>query len=136
MSMMMMMMMDVSAGGAFSRGPRMQTRRRRRTRPAQHVDVVLQGASQLLHSRDIPVPLRPDSYVSALSSFCYTIVTAKKSSPYSITERKVPELIPVLLSQPAGDVSHKPGGRLPLFSTRLAVTLATLKTAATNFAAW
>jgi len=25
-------------------------------------------------------------------------------------ERRVPELIPVLGSQPAGDVSHKPGG--------------------------
>jgi len=35
-----------------------------------------------------------------------------KGSPYSITERNVPELIPVLGSQPAGDVSHKPGGRL------------------------
>ena len=34
----------------------------------------------------------------------------KKGSPYSITERRVPELIPVLGSQPAGDVSHKPGG--------------------------
>ena len=31
-------------------------------------------------------------------------------SPYSITERRVPELIPVLGSQPAGDVSHKPAG--------------------------
>jgi len=39
-------------------------------------------------------------------------------------------------SQPAGDVSHKPGGRLPLLSARPAVTLATLKRAATNFAAW
>jgi len=28
----------------------------------------------------------------------------KKGSPYSITERRVPELIPVLGSQPAGDV--------------------------------
>jgi len=28
----------------------------------------------------------------------------------------VPELISVLGSQPAGDVSHKPGGRLPLLS--------------------
>ena len=46
-----------------------------------------------------------------------------KGSPYSITERRVPELIPVLGSQPAGDVSHKPGGRLPLLSTRPAVTL-------------
>ena len=27
-----------------------------------------------------------------------------------ITERRVPELIPVLGSEPAGDVSHKPGG--------------------------
>ena len=33
-----------------------------------------------------------------------------KDSPYSITERRVTELIPVLGSQPAGDVSHKPGG--------------------------
>jgi len=53
-----------------------------------------------------------------------------------ITKHRVPELIPVLGSQPAGDVSHKPGGRLPLLSTRPAVTLATLKRAATNFAAW
>ena len=59
-----------------------------------------------------------------------------KGSPYSITERRAPELIPVLGSQPAGEVGHKPGGRLPLLSARPAVTLATLKTAATNFAAW
>ena len=42
-----------------------------------------------------------------------------KGNPYSITERKVPEMIPVLGSQPAGDVSHKPGGRLPYFQTSL-----------------
>ena len=61
----------------------------------------------------------------------------KKGSPYSITERRVPELIPVLGSQPAGGVSHKPGGRLPLFFARPdAVTPATLKRAATNFATW
>ena len=46
---------------------------------------------------------------------------------YSITERRVPELIPVL------GVNHKPGGRLPLLS---AFTLATLKMGATNFGAW
>jgi len=57
-----------------------------------------------------------------------------KGRPYSIAGL-VPELIPVLGSQPAGDVSHKPGGRLPLLSARPAVTLATLKRAATNFAA-
>ena len=48
----------------------------------------------------------------------------------------VPELIPVLGSQPAADVNHKPGDRLPLLSARPAVTPATLKRAATNFAAW
>jgi len=37
-----------------------------------------------------------------------------KGSPYFITERRVPEVILVLGSQPAGDVCHKPGGRLPL----------------------
>jgi len=60
----------------------------------------------------------------------------KKGRPYSITERRVPEMIPVLGSQPAGDVSRKPGCRLPLLSARPAVTPATLKWAATNFAAW
>jgi len=41
-----------------------------------------------------------------------------KASQCWIAERRVPELIPVLGSQPAGDVSHKPGGRLPLLSAR------------------
>jgi len=58
-----------------------------------------------------------------------------KGSQSSITERRVPEVIPVLGSQPAGDVSHKPGGGLPLLSARPAVTPATLKRAATSFAA-
>ena len=57
------------------------------------------------------------------------------SSPYSITESRVLELIPVLGSQPAGDASHKPDGRLPLVSARPAVTLATFKKAAANFTA-
>ena len=39
---------------------------------------------------------------------------SNKGSPYSITDSRVPELIPVLGSRPAGDVSHKPGGRLSL----------------------
>ena len=59
-----------------------------------------------------------------------------KASPYSTTERRVAELIPVLGSQPAGDMSHKPGGRLPSLSARPAVTPATVTRAATNFAAW
>jgi len=59
-----------------------------------------------------------------------------KGSPYSIAERRVPELILVLGSQPARDVSHKPGGRLPLLFARPAVIPATLKRPATNSAAW
>ena len=58
------------------------------------------------------------------------MIIKRKGGPYSITE-----LIPVLGSQPASDVSHKPNGRLPLLFARPAVTLATLKRAATSFAA-
>jgi len=65
-----------------------------------------------------------------------TYVVAEKGNPYSITERRVTELILVLGSQPAGDLSHKPGGRLPLFSARPAVITATLKRAANSFAYW
>jgi len=74
----------------------------------------------------------------ATASCCRQKWTVKKgkASPYSITERRVPELIPVLGSQRAGDVSHTSGGRLPLLSARPAVTLATLKRTATSFAAW
>ena len=46
------------------------------------------------------------------------------------------ELFPVLGSQPAGDVSHKPGNRLLLLYARSAVALTTLNRAATSFAAW
>jgi len=79
-------------------------------------------------------------------SNCHTI--KGKGSSYSITECRVPELIPVLGSQHAGfmghepgrltmsHMSHKPGSRLPLLSARPTVTLTTLKRAATNFAAW
>ena len=68
-------------------------------------------------------------------SLSFGAIKIGKSSPCSITERRVPELIPVLGSQPVGNVSHKPGGRL-LLSARPAVTPATLKRAATSFAAW
>jgi len=54
-----------------------------------------------------------------------------KGSPYSIAERG----FRTGGSQSAGDVSHKPAGRLPLHSVRPAVTIPTLKTAATNFSA-
>jgi len=81
------------------------------------------GSSHTAVGRSTTSPLRPDDDV-------------KKGSPYSIAERRVPGLTPVLGSQLAGDMSHKPGGMLPLLSARPAVTLATLKRAATNFTAW
>ena len=69
----------------------------------------------------------------AVSGCEASIIKKGKGSPYTIAERGVPELIPVLGSQPAGDVSHKSGGRMPLLSARPAVTFATLKRAATNY---
>jgi len=72
------------------------------------------------------------TFARTIRRFETAICKKGKGSPYSTAERRVPELIPVLGSQPAGDGSHKPGGRL----ARPAVTPATLKTAATSFAAW
>ena len=54
----------------------------------------------LLYSRYIKVRFNTDS------------VKKGKGSPCSIAERRVPELIPVLGSQLAGDVSHKPERRV------------------------
>ena len=91
--------------------------------------------------RDMRLPVATDLGIWQLKPFSFCkpgnhTYTHKNDSPYSITERRVPELIPVLGSQPAGDVSHKPGGRLPLLSARPAVTPAIINRAATNFAAW
>ena len=74
---------------------------------------------------------RGDSRRRALHGWHRPVKGIGKGSPYSITERRVPGLIPVL-----GNVSHKPDGRLPLLSAKPAVTPATLKRAATNCAAW
>jgi len=90
------------------------------------VDPYSEGS--LLSPTDRQTHRQTDSAISALG--------ACAASPYSTAERRVPDLIPVLGSQPAGDVSHKNGSRLPLLSARPAVTLATLKRTATNFAAW
>jgi len=54
-----------------------------------------------------------DTHSHSQSGNTTTTIRNGNVSPYSITERKVPEVIPVLGSQPAGGVSHKPGGRLP-----------------------
>jgi len=79
---------------------------------------------------------RVSLYSSQRTDCIGAVVKKGKGSPYSIAKRRVPELIPVLGSQPTGDVSYKPGGRLPLLSARPAVTPSTIKTAATSFAAW
>ena len=79
--------------------------------------------------------LRPFFY-TCHCGHALSVVMHVKVLPYSITERRVPKLIPVLGSQPVGEASHKPGGRLPILSARSAVTPATLKRAATYFAAW
>jgi len=59
-----------------------------------------------------------------------------KGSPDSIAESRVPELILVLGSQPAGNMSHKPSCWLSVLSAKPEVTPATLKKAATNFGVW
>jgi len=72
----------------------------------------------------LPSPsLKRSLFVTGLDSHLLHGFTSSRSEkskgkgiPHSITERRVPELIPVLGSQPAVDVSHKPGGRLPLLS--------------------
>ena len=76
------------------------------------------------------------SFFSTLPSDWLEEVSKMGQVKNLIAKHRVPELIPVLGSQAAGDVSHKPGGRLSLLSARPAVTLATLKRAATSFAAW
>ena len=69
-----------------------------------------------LFCKEIWVP--PKIRVLPSGTLSQTMVKQGKGSPYSTAERSVPELIPVLGSQPAGNESHKPGGRLPLLSAR------------------
>ena len=72
-----------------------------------------------------PFPIRHLDQLFAGLAASHPFKNKSKGSPYSITERRglwVPELIPVLGSQPAGDVNHKPDGRLQLLSARPAVT--------------
>ena len=54
--------------------------------------------------------------------FCISSFYKFYINEYMMMMTRVPELIPFLGSQPACDVSHKPGARLPLLSARPAVT--------------
>ena len=75
-------------------------------------DALLKGRG--FNSR--PVQVRTFGKLFTHMCLCHQAVYfgTGQGSQYSITERRVP----VLGSQPAGDVSHKPGGRLPLLSAR------------------
>ena len=103
-----------------------------------HLTLTLQVKQFVTISNFVLVCSRTGSYCTAKLQFCaifalkvwdvHTVHVKKgKGSPYSIIERRVLELIPVIDSQPAGDVSHKPGCRLPLLSARPAVTLQPLR---------
>ena len=61
---------------------------------------------------------KPQSVMSKIETILGYLYIKDTGSPYKITECRVPELIPVLCSQPTADVSHKPGGRLSLLSAR------------------
>jgi len=104
------------------------------------VVVCLEQGADLHTAQLMPLPLTISCFSKLQIGFTFLVPAHPgkkgKRSAYSITECRVPELIPVLGRQPAGDMSHKPGGRLPLFSARPTVTRASLKRAATSFAAW
>jgi len=76
----------------------------------------------------------------ALANLRYINVLNNNNNNNTVAHTRLPSegsgAVPVLCSQPAGDVSHKPGSRLPSLSARAAVTPATLNRAATSFAAW
>ena len=110
-------------------------RRQKRTEPRSlytHKNLVKIG--RVVSSGDMIADRHTDRQTDTLITVLRTPLSWEKSkgSPYSIAEHRVPKLIPILGSQPAGDVTHKPGRRLPLLSA----TPATLKRAATVFAAW
>ena len=88
----------------------------------------MHSCSQAAYTRSVTFA----GIITGLPYLCKKVKVAHARLP----SEWVPELIPVLGSQPAGDVSHKPGCRLPLLSAGPAVTLATLNRAATSFAAW
>jgi len=101
---------------------------------------LLPGPALSARSSDEPGESRVTRVSSATDLTCLTEPARTTLRTCAVANQHrimVPELIPVLIvSQPAGDVSHKPGGRLPLLSARPVVTPATLKRAATNLAAW
>jgi len=75
------------------------------------------GVPQGLDSANTTVSLssrgsfKPSLYHLSFSHILQTHAKKVKGGPYSIAKRRVPELIPLLCSQPARDVSHKPGCR-------------------------
>ena len=85
-------------------------------RPSGHS--VPYRANSVCQQSDLSIPLCSTTKLQLDVAYNLAML---KGSPYSIIERSVPGLIPVVGSQLAGDVNHKPGGKLPLLSTRPAV---------------
>jgi len=87
--------------------------------------ICLERGEDLHTAQLMPLPLTVSCFSKIQIGFTFLVPAHPgkkgKGSPYSITERRVPELIPVLGSQPAGDVSNPavgchyfpPGPQLP-----------------------
>jgi len=68
------------------------------------------------------VHIQTDAHSDVLITILHFAPGVKVKAAHTQLPSVGPEVIPVLGSQPAGNVSHKPGGRLPLLSARPAVT--------------
>jgi len=56
--------------------------------------------------------------IQVVTSTFHVLTRTVKVARTRLPSIEVPELVPVLGSQPTRDESHKPGGRLPLLSAR------------------
>ena len=68
---------------------------------------MLRWSAWLVHSKKVSTRMPRNRLILSVMPIWSS---RKKRSQYSITECRVPELIAVLGSQPAGEVSGKPGG--------------------------
>ena len=85
----------------------------------------LKNRTEHIRNESVPIQL-PQCRFPGADQWRFHAWAGVGTDPFQIVAKKVahsrlpslPGLIPVLGSQPAGDVIHKPGGRLPLLSTR------------------
>jgi len=95
--------------------------------------ICLDRGADLHMAQLMPLPLTVSCFSKFQIGFNFRPVSGQShvQIPHHTLNVSLHYLVKNLCS--AGDVSHKPGGRLPLLSARPAVTL---KRAATNFAGW